>query len=347
MRALILDGGLLGRPSQPTDPALLRVGSGETVFGRQVRLLAGRGVTEILVGGTWDEDARGEVARPYRTRVAVRFAHPGPEPGWTQPAGSGRPVGEDAVLVIADDLVFTDEVLELVAADPHGDVALYDPAAGDGTRLDPGSAGRFGSGSLAAPAPDALKVLVRDGALARITGATGVGNAACWPVLKLSAPVAAQWLTQLTTAAADDPAPAITALNRVAKQSRIAVADLAGRWIDRAVDTPDFAETIRQARAADLAAQRTICETRGYVHLGREFARHGMSRVLLVADAGFDQLELADYLARLGVELVRFDSFATVPDWQDVVAAVTTFRHHDCDASSPSGTRPRSASGSW
>ena len=328
MRALVLDGTLFGPASPPGGAPLLRFSSGESVFGRQLRVLAANGVIEVaVVTGIAAERLRAELTRLGLTRTRLR--HFAVESLAADLAELRQWLAGDNALVLTDDLVFAPDLVEGLLGDPRPHLALCDDEVGGGRQPElPSSAGS------AAPAPvspgdaEGLRVLARGGNLDAVgAGLVGGGSRGFWPLLKLTGDAAATWLAQL----AGGPADAAAALNRVAADLRVGLLPASGRFVAQVGRGASFDELAERTRLVDLRRQRTVAEPRGYVRLGAELARLGVGRVLLVADRSFERRDLADYLGEMNLDAVRFSEFSPVPTWLEVRAAVQTFRAHACD----------------
>jgi glycosyltransferase involved in cell wall biosynthesis/alcohol dehydrogenase class IV len=331
-RALILDGTLLGRSRHSRDVPLFRLHSGETVFGRLARLLALNGVVDVtVITGADIGQLKAAVSRPEFARL--RF-------GYLSTSSFRESVeqlrdflaGEDEVIVVADDLVFSTDVIEVLRSDAAPRLALCDDAPDRGPQSDLLSvAGLDASGRVGAAGSDGLRVLGRDGVLDTVaTELTGGSSRGFWPVLKLPGADVANWLER-TAGLGDAADAALSALNRLADDHAIALRPVSGRFVARVNEPESFAGITERARRFDLRDQRQLSGPRCYVKLSAELARLGITRALLVGDHSVEEREIAGYLRDLNVDLVRFADFSAVPTWQEVLAATRVFRAGGCD----------------
>ncbi len=312
-RALIMDGALLGESLSSADVPLLRLGSGETVFGRLVRLLALNGVTEYAVcSGAASAGLREAIANAAFSGLRFTFL---PSAELRDHATQLRKflAGDEDVILVADNLVLSVEAIELLLEDAAPQLCLC-----GGNSREPGEAST------------SMTVLGRDGLLSGVVTGAARGGRGFWPVLKLTGVAAMDWIEQILSAPTGTSA-GIAALNRIASDAAIGLLPVAGQFITRAGSTNAPDDLIEQVRLSDLRRQRTVCGPRGYVRVTAELARLGVSRVFLVGDQAYERHEIAGFLAALNIEVTSFTEFSAVPTWPEVVAAVRVFQESGCD----------------
>ncbi len=77
MKALIFNSGLgkrMGEFTRDHHKSMARIGTGETIFGRQLRLLAAAGVTDfVITTGPFAEQLRAETEAPHLSGASFTF----------------------------------------------------------------------------------------------------------------------------------------------------------------------------------------------------------------------------------------------------------------------------------
>ena len=329
-RALILYGTLLGRPPHTPAP-LLRLGNGESVFGRQVRLLAARGITEIaMLTADGEPGIQAEADRPEFDRI--RFHHL-THPWGDQPILREFLEGCEQLLVLADDLIFGGELIDWVMNSPQPQVAACQEEVAGGPQLEVHSASGIGaSGQVSFGGAAGPRALARDGILSKVgTDLAGGGSRGFWPLLRLSRAAVEAWLVR-ADGSRPDADRVLAGLNRVAGEQEITLLPAAGRYVARVGQADTFDDLAEQVRLADLRTQSVIDEPRGYVGLGAELARRGIDRLLVVGDHTYEGREVARYIDGLNLETVRFREFSAVPTWEQVLSALRLFQAGGCQA---------------
>ena len=303
--------------------------NGETIVGRQLRLLAGRGVREVAVIAGADADRlRAEVDRPEFGGLQVRYL---PAASLDEVAAwLGEVAAGEGLLLLADDLVFTPDLVDLLLDDPAPRLALAGDETDGGLRLT--SQPAVAAGPAGQDGVTGLKVLARDGIVRMVDpGLTAGASRMFWPVLKLDRAAIEIWWTQVAELA-DEADAALIGLNRVAGELAIGLRPVSGRFVARVDETAAGDALSERVRRADLRTQPVISEPRGYVRLGAELAEREIARVLLIADRSYEQREIARYLEELDLEVVRFSEFSAVPTWQEILTALRVFQANRCQA---------------
>jgi alcohol dehydrogenase class IV/choline kinase len=317
MRALILNSGHGQRMGQFTahhHKSMARLTNGETIFHRQLRLLAAAGVNQFVVTtGPFADQLAGEAGRGEFAGLDIRFvANPDYSATnyiYSMHLAAPQLVGHD-LLVLHGDLVFGADVVPGLLGDSRGDLAPYHP-------------------DLPQPAKD-FKVEVREGRLARVSvAAFGPDCYAFQPLYKLSAATAGAWLDQIGALVGQGRVTvyAEEALNQIADRLGIALVSYAGQLLAEVDTAQDLAQVAAEARLADFRAQPVV---EGVDQVPAGLARLGVRRPLLVCGASFDALAPRVELGP-GVDVTRFSGYSPNPTIEQVAEAVRAFRAGGCD----------------
>lgn len=320
MKALIFNSGFgnrMGDFTKSNHKSMARLSNGETIFGRQLRILAEAGIKDFVVTtGPFAEQLVAVAAQPQFAGLRVTFVE-NPEHARTNYIYSMHLAGEHLdsdCLLLHGDLVFDAELVHRVLTDPRPDLAMFND-------------------QLPQPEKD-FKVRARGGMLLEVAvDLTGAQCHAFQPLYKLSHRALRVWLERVTefVAAGRVQVYAENALNEVAEAAAIQLSSYAGHFLSE-VDTPeDLSAVAAEIRRYDFRQQPIVAEARGYVRLGAALARLGVHRPLLVCGRSYDSLELKSYVDALDIEPVRFDDFSPNPTYEQVAAGVRAFTEHDCD----------------
>ncbi len=320
MKALIFNSGLghrMGEFTAAQHKSMARLTNGETIFGRQLRVLSDAGITDFVVTtGPFPEQLQAIASEPQFAGLDITFVE-NPDYAGTNYIYSMHLAGgllDGDYLVLHGDLVFDADLVRRILADPRPDLALFNE-------------------DLAQPEKD-FKVRVRDGLLQQVAvDLAGAGCYAFQPFYKLSHRALRAWLEQVAgfVAAGRLQVYAEEALNEIAGTAAIQLFSYAGHVLSEVDTLADLQTVAAEIRRQDFRQQPIVAEARGYVRLGAALARLGVRRPLLVCGPSYDALELKSYVDALDIEPARFSDFSPNPTIEQVTAAVRAFHDNGCD----------------
>lgn len=320
MKALIYNSGYgkrMGEFTKAHHKCMYPLSNGETIFGRQLRLLRDCGIRDIVVTtGPFAEQLHAVAAAPEFAGLRLRFV-PNAQYDTTNYIYSlylAREHVRGDVLVLHGDLVFDRLLLEQLLADPRPSVA---------------------TAGLRAPLPEKdFKVRLEGGELREVS--VKIFDADCrafQPLYKLSAQDWAAWVARVETMveAGETTVYAENALNQIARDLHIGILPYDDLYIDEIDTLEDGARVSAAIRGLDFAEQRIL---RGDDWL--EGVRHMLDaccavRPLLVCGASFLRSPQAHALQD-ALQPVVFNGFSANPRYEEAEAGAQVFCQQHCDA---------------
>lgn len=321
MKALIFNSGLGSRMGELTrngHKSMVRLGNGESVFGRQLRLLATCGVTEVVVtSGPYADQLAAVAAAPAFSGLTVTFV-PNEryrETNYIYSMHLAREHLDDDFLLLHGDLVFDRELIAGLLADSRPDLAMYNP-------------------ELPQPEKD-FKVAVTADLLSEVSvNLTGPNCYAFQPLYKLSKRALDVWLDQVAefVAAGNTGVYAENALNEVWSEAGITLKSYSGHLLAE-VDTPeDLEAAAAQARLFDFAQQTILDRPEDLVGLPSMLAHARIRRPLLVGARGAAANPVLDRIRDAGIDVVQFTGYSSNPKLEEVLEGLSLFHERDCDS---------------
>ena len=335
MRALVFNSGLgsrLGRLTADRPKCLVRLGSGETILHRQLRVLSSVGVREFVVTtGPYPDLVEAE-CRPFEAS-GCRFSFVRND--------SYAETNYIYSMWLARDLVAGGDLLVL-----HGDL-VFDAGYVAGLLALP--EGSYGSVDPALPVPEKdFSVEVEDGLVRRVgVGIEGENLMAFQAMYRLTAEAVDVWLGSVAefVARGETGVYAEDAANEVFGEMHVLAHSYAEHVLEE-VDTPeDLARVSAMVRARDFADQPAWLLAPTGTELvsgspagragrpprpGRVVGDRGLSRPLVVADP---------FLSRCGLEALlgpgdwpTFSGYSPNPTYGQVLDAVRAYREGGCDS---------------
>lgn len=335
MKALIFNSGLgsrLGELTARRPKAMVELGSGETIFHRQLRVLSSVGFREFVVTTGPYAEMLEETAREFEALgCAFHFVN--------------NPVYDKTNYIyslwLARDLLRGQEVLML-----HGDL-VFDPAYVAGMLALP--AGSYGSVDPELPLPEKdFKARVVEGEVREVGVNTwGDGCVAFQAMYRLVPESMDIWLDQVDAFVkrGETGVYAENAANEVFGQMHVAAHPYTGHVLEE-IDTPeDLSRVSAMIRAKDFAdqpvyvleegksslvegsAEGRVCAT---PRLGHVIEDCGLVRPLVVAD-GFLSREALEGILGAG-EWPVFSGYSPNPTYEQVLEGIRAYRAGGCDS---------------
>lgn len=335
MKALIFNSGLgsrLGELTQSNPKCLVRLGSGETIFHRQLRILTACGIRQFVVTtGPWPEQVEAVAAEFEKRGCRFTFVRNDrfDQTNYLYSMWLARAeLRCDDILLLHGDLVFDPAYVEELLALPAGSYGSIDPA-------------------LPLPEKD-FKARVTDGEVREVGVQTwGTDCTAFQALYRLTPEAMGIWLSEVESfvAAGETGVYAENAANKVFDRMHVKAHPYTGHVLEE-IDTPeDLARVSAMVRASDFESQPAYVVSDGVselVHgsaagrvakapcLGDILAACSLHNPLVVADPFLTKSALEDILGT-GVGPV-FSGYEPNPTYEQVCAAVNLFRAHRCDA---------------
>ena len=337
MRALIFNSGVgrrLGELTKDRPKSMVRLGNGETIFHRQLRVLFACGIREFVVTtGPYPEMLAAEAAGFESLGCTFRFV-PNPIYDKTNYIYS---------MYCARELLREGDFLML-----HGDL-VFDAAYAQMVIDAP--AASLGSVNAELPLPEKdFKARVVGAEVREVS--VKIFDADCvafQPFYKLSEAALATWLAAVErfVEAGDTGVYAENAANTVFTQMGVAVFSYAGHFVEE-VDTPeDLARVSAGIRLFDFAEQ-PVFALRGEVpelvdgapvgalrdirDIPGLLDAFGMCRPFIVTSSFFPKLNIARVLDAAGVTYTTFTEFCPNPRYEDVMRALDAYLASGCDS---------------
>lgn len=335
MKALIFNSGLgsrLGKLTAKNPKAMVRLGNGETVFGRQLRILYSCGIRDfVITTGPHSDQLLGEAA-PYVGKGCTFSFVPNQVYDQTNYIYSmyraKEQLSQGDFLVLHGDLVFD---------------AAYAQKVIDSNFPTLGSV----NWSLDLPEKD-FKARIIDNEVREVSVKIfDDGCVAFQPFYKLSHEAMNIWLDNVVRfcEAGDVRVYAENAANEVFDQMHVAAFSYDEHLVEE-IDTPDDLARVSAAiRSLDFNQQPVFSAVDGRLALSGGCAVGDMRHAVSVADildslevkhplvvaAGSKSNEAIETLLGSGRAFTRFSTFSEEPAYEEVVVGVRTYQVYGCD----------------
>ncbi|AQP46228.1 hypothetical protein BW730_00195 [Tessaracoccus aquimaris] len=321
MKALIFNSGVgnrMGEFTRDNHKSMATLSNGETIFGRQLRLLVAEGISEVVVTtGPHVEQLRAVADDPRFGDLVVTFVPNDRylETNYIYSMYLARGHLDSDVIMLHGDLVFTAGALRAILADERTDLGAV-------------------NASLPLPEKD-FKARIRNDAIVEVSVAIdGPDCVAFQPMYKLSREVLAAWLARVDdyVAAGTTSVYAENALNEIAEGLAIRPFSYDGHLVAEVDTLDDLASVSAEVRVLDAAEQTVLTGEGAAQALIAELNRRGVRRLLVVAGTAFHQSVIRRALDEASVGYVTFAGYSPNPRQEEVAAGVTEYRAQGCDA---------------
>ena len=336
MKALIFNSGLgsrLGKLTAKNPKAMVRLGNGETIFGRQLRILYACGIREfVITTGPHSEQLIGEAAKYVGMGCSFTFV-PNVIYDKTNYIYSMYRAQE---YLRGSDFIFL-----------HGDLvfdAAYAQMVIDAEEASLGSV----NASLPRPEKD-FKARVIDGEVREVSVKIFDDNCIAFqPFYKLSAQAVETWLGKVIEFVEDGDVKvyAENAANTVFDQMGVKAFSYANHYVEE-VDTPeDLARVSAGIRVLDFEQQPVMSLGGGSLKVTRGCAVGGLRNVTSVAELA-EQLEMKRPLVVVGkgvdeakvkellgeeAQYTLYDASNAKPSYEEIMVGVRTYQVYGCDS---------------
>lgn len=338
MKALIFNSGLgsrLGKLTAKNPKAMVRLGDGETIFGRQLRVLSSCGITEFVITTGPHPEQLMAAAAPY-VKEGCNFSFV-PNEVYSQ-------TNYIYSMYRARDLLRGDDFLML-----HGDL-VFDAAYAQMVIDSPLES--LGSVNASLPQPEKdFKARVIDDQVREVSVKIFDDDCVAFqPFYKLSRVAMGTWLDAVEefVESGDVKVYAENAANTVFEKMGVAAHSYAGHHVEE-VDTPedlkrvssairlfDFAQqpvfSMNKEGALSLASGCSVGDMRKANDVPGLLKTLGMEHPMVVASKRFEGSALKRALDETGVEYQLFSGFSPNPTYEQIMVGVCTYQVYGCDS---------------
>ena len=320
MKALILNSGRgarMGTFTESRHKSMARLGNGETIFGRQLRLLASVGITEVVVTtGPHADQLAAVAAQPHLSGLSMTWVPTDryQETNYIYSMYLAREHLESELILLHGDLVFNGGVLAAFLADERPDLGTV-------------------NATLPQPEKD-FKARVIGQEIREISVSIRDDDCVAFqPMYKLSARAVRAWVDRIVqfVERGDAGVYAETALNEVATEVGIHAFSYVDHLVSEVDTLDDLARVTQAVRLFDFAEQPVLSAVDSRAVIVQLMADAGVHRPLVVAGHAFDASPIKPNLDGQGIEYVRFAGYSPNPKWGEVRAGLAVFRENGCD----------------
>ena len=320
MKALIFNSGLgnrMGEFTRENHKSMARLSNGETIFGRQLRLLAAHGVTDIVVTtGPHVRQLESVAAAPEFAGLNIAFVpnEVYDQTNYLYSMHLAREHLDSDVLMLHGDLVFNSGVLTRLLADLRPDLGVVNH-------------------DLPQPEKDFKARLAGDVIREVSISAFGEDCVTFQPLYKLSRRAMRVWLDRVAAFvdAGDTGVYAENALNEVSDQADIRAFSYAGDFVNEVDNLDDLAAVSSAIRLFDFAEQPVLAEPGDYRRIPELLAAVGARRPLVVGGSGYRNSLIKPFLEER-LDPVVFGDYSANPRIEEVRAGLQRYRDEACDA---------------
>lgn len=312
MKALIYNSGIgnrMGEFTKSNHKSMVRLSNGETIFGRQLRLLRDAGVTDVVVTtGPFEEQLRDVAAGFPDLAITYVSNEKYAETNYIYSMHRAADQLDDDLLLLHGDLVFNEKMLDAVLEDPRQNLGAINE-------------------EIAQPVED-FKARI-DGS--RITEvAVDIHDSDCvafQPLYKLSKEAVALWLAKVAEfiEAGTDSVYAENALNELLEDLEVegfSYADHFVSEIDTLEDREKHAATLRDWDYREQKVVKAGPELPPVTELLQSLGAH---KPLVVGGKTFEGSALKQELDANKVDYVVFSGYSENPKLEEVRAGLETF----------------------
>lgn len=321
MKALIFNSGLgnrMGEFTRANHKSMARLANGETIFARQLRILADHGVTEfVITTGPFVEQLLEQTQTPRFAGLDFTFVPNAvfDRTNYIYSLHLARAHLDDDVLMLHGDLVFNSRVIERFLADARTDLGMVNAA-------------------LPQPEKD-FKARVQKGAICEVSVTlTEADCHAFQPLYKLSRRAMRLWLERVEEFIDEGNTKvyAENALNDITDEIHIEAFSYEGDSVNEIDTLEDLARVSKEIRLFDFAEQPVLSAVDDYLRIPGLLEGVAAKKPLVVGGNSYEASFLKPFLADHLVEVVRFSEYSSNPKLEEVQAGLQLLQEEQCDA---------------
>nr|MBP3598031.1 iron-containing alcohol dehydrogenase [Eubacterium sp.] len=313
MKALIFNSGTGSRMGSMTEhgpKCLLQLKTGESIFARQLRILAECGITEVIVTtGEYEQDLQEESKKVQN--ITVMYVN-NPEYATTNYIYSMYLASEyldDDILMLHGDLVFNKELVQEIQSDKNSSVCLINK-------------------NISQPPKDFKGRISEEGYLREVS--VNIFDEDCYalqPLYKLSKHCVTSWLDEIRRFVEQGITNvyAENALNLISDKLNICAMSYEKHYINE-IDTPeDFVRVSREISLVESGVYFSICA------MNQLWERYKAKRPFVVMGRHLAGSELDLWLDSLEIKVYKYFGVMENPEYECVMSARQAFEEHDGD----------------
>ena len=318
MKALIFNSGVgnrMGDFTRDNHKSMAVLSNGETIFGRQLRLLAAAGITEVVVTtGPHVEQLRGVAAEFPALEVSFVANEVYDKTNYIYSMHLARVLLDDDVLMLHGDLVFNRGALDGILADPRPNLGAV-------------------NADLPQPEKD-FKARVDGDLITEVS--VKIHDADCiafQPMYKLSRAAITAWLDRVNdfVEAGNTGVYAENALNEIARDVDIRAWSYANDFVNEIDTLEDLAVHSAALRLRDFDEQPILSEPGALERIPALLAEAQSRRPLVVGGRSLQSSPVKALLDDAGVDYVLFSGYSPNPKQPEVLAGLAEYQEKGCD----------------
>lgn len=316
MKAVIYNSGLgkrMGELTKNNHKSMVRLGNGETIFERQIRILSECGIKDFLVtSGPFEEQLK-EVARLFPDLNFTFVRNPiYDQTNYIYSMYLAKDYFNDDVLTLHGDLVFDCQLIKDILNDSRPNLATVNH-------------------QRKLPEKD-FKARIVNGKIAEV--GIDIFDDDCFafqPCYKLSHDSITKWLDKVSEFIDNGVVSvyAENALNEISNSLGIDEFSYENYYIDEVDTEEDLKRVSSEIKYFDYREQKIIetSNLEDLINIVKPIAK----RVLVVASSRFNNSELKQILDENRINYVLFSGFSSNPKYEEMVEGIQTFKDNGCD----------------
>ncbi|HPZ89897.1 MAG TPA: iron-containing alcohol dehydrogenase [Bacillota bacterium] len=318
MKALILNSGIgkrMGNLTASNHKSLIKLGNGETILGRQIRLLSECGISDfVITTGPFKEQIE-SIAQDYPNLKFTFVYNPAfASTNYIYSMYLARKYCNEDMLILHGDLVFSKSLVSMLLDDKRLNLAPVNKSI--------------------LPSGKDFKARLADNFITEISvKISGRDCVAFQPFYKLSKDVVFAWMQKIEEFVVNENTTvyAENALNELLNTLQVEYFSYEGHFIDE-IDTPeDLSRVSQEIRLYDFEEQQVFTGIEYRELIPRILAESGSRRPLLVHGKSFDKLYIKNIFRELPYDFVDFSGFSSNPRYEEIEAGVKLFLQEKCD----------------
>lgn len=316
MKAVIYNSGLgkrMGELTKNNHKSMVRLGNGETIFERQIRILSECGIKDFLVtSGPFEEQLK-EVARLFPDLNFTFVRNPiYDQTNYIYSMYLAKDYFNDDVLTLHGDLVFDCQLIKDILNDSRPNLATVNH-------------------QRKLPEKD-FKARIVNGKIAEV--GIDIFDDDCFafqPCYKLSHDSITKWLDKVSEFINNGVVSvyAENALNEISSDIAIEEFSYEKYYIDEVDTVEDLARVSKEIRYFDFREQKIIESTNENELIN--ILKQNAKKILIVASSRFNESELKHALDGNKIPYVLFSDFSTNPKYEEMIEGIKSFQNNNCD----------------
>lgn len=317
MKAFIFNSGVgsrLGDLTIDKPKALVELKSGETILGRQLRILRSQGIKEIVISTGYKAEMIKEYCLKEFPELKFTFVY-NHDYATTNSIYSmylAENKFQDDFLIMHGDLVFNEGIVKKILAENHRDLACINT-------------------QTPKPKKD-FKGRIKDGKLQKIAvDIFGKEDHALQPLYKLSFATISQWMLSIKGMINKGIVDvyAENAFNDVLPDLDVRVIDYKDDFVEEIDTLEDYERVSDDVRLFEFLNQK-VYHGDYLIKLIEIIKKHNFKRPFLVySSATFKNTEFYNYMKNLA--LTPYNSYSSNPKYEEIIPGLELFKRNKCD----------------